>query len=420
MKLTRRQFLQGCCGAAGALAGARIVGLAQAAEAAAGAGPDGPLFLSLFLRGGCDGLNLVAPVDDREYVAARTEATRLQEHGPQAGLPLGQGLAKLDFRLHPAASPLKELYDAGDLAIVHACGNPNGTRSHFDAMDLMDRGVAQDKFKSLSSGWLARHLEVVGSRGALSAVAPQNGLPDSLLGAPAAFDVPDLDGLAYGGGPELLASLRKLYAAPSAAAFSGASRGAFRALDTAAGLVPRDAQGALKPYSTKAKYGSGELADALRLVARLVKLDVGLHVAAVDFGGWDTHQAQGDRFPALVAELSRALAGFYDDLSRYRRRLTVVVMSEFGRRLKASESNGTDHGHGNVMLVLGGGINGGRMYGRWPGLAVEQLDNQVDLAVTTDYRAVLGEIVTRRLGDPQLARVFPGFEAESFLGLCRG
>lgn len=418
MKLTRRDFLKGCAAAAASFSGVKITALASAAGLESD--PRGDAFVLLFLRGGCDALNLIAPVDDARYHAARTDATRLTGSGRAAGLRLEGGLAGLDFRLHPEARALHELYRHGALAVVHACGLANGTRSHFEAMDLVDRGVAEDRQKSVDSGWLARHLRSAGASGVFPAIAPDSRLPDSLLGAERAFDVPDLDSLSFWGDDATLKALRELYGGESSL-LGAAARGAFAALDGSASRLPRNAEGAIVPYRPDGDYGpvGDELGAALKTVARLIKLDLGVRVAAVDYGGWDTHEGQDWRFPRLVAGLSRALHGFYEDMTRGGRRVTVVVLSEFGRRLKASESSGTDHGHGGAMLVLGHGINGGRMYGRWPGLATEELDNQVDLAVTTDYRQVLAEVLTSRLGEKRLDLVFPGFTPGTPFGLAR-
>ena len=166
---------------------------------------------------------------------------------------------------------------------------------------------------------------------------------------------------------------------------------------------------------------NNDLSASLQTVARLAKMEIGMQCAAVDFGGWDTHQNQSGYFPALIEQLSGAMASFYNDMSQFHHRLSVVVMSEFGRRVKSNESDGTDHGHGNLMLVLGGNaVNGGKIHGRWPGLATEQLDDRADLAVTTDHRIVLSELLIKRLANPKIDAVFPGLKASQSLEVFKG
>lgn len=416
MTLTRREFVTGCCAGIAALAGTRVDSLAFG-DAKDTSRRD--LLVVIFLRGGFDGLSLVAPTDDRSYVAARGGDLRVANRGDHAGLPLNNALAPLDFRLHPKAAPLRELYDSKALAIVHACGLTNGTRSHFDAMDLMERGTPDHSQKSLSSGWLTRHLTTTRPDGVFPAVGI-GGIPDSLLGSTQAVGMSDVGSFGLWADAGVETALRRIYSDGSALHVAGSTT--LRALEVLAKKMPVDQAGNALPYLPEkgVAYPATGLSASLQAVAQLIKMDLGLQVATLDYGGWDTHQAQASIFPSLVEELSAALAAFYNDLPRHRNRLTVVVMSEFGRRLKPNESGGTDHGHGNVMLVLGGNVNGGRMYGAWPGLATEQLDNGVDLAVTTDYRTVLSEIVVRRLANPEIGKVFPGYGAYKPLSLVRG
>jgi len=414
MPLSRRNFLVGCSATIAALAGGRVGGLAFAAE---GLPAQRDILVVVSLRGGCDGLNLIAPVDDPAYVAARSAELRLAERGEYAGLRLKNALPGFDFRLHPAAAALKEIYDSGDLALVHACGLTDGTRSHFEAMEYMELGAARQARPT--SGWLSRHLAAVGAPGMLPAVAVNNSLPLALLADPTAVSLPSPASFSLQGhwryGPQQLDLLREAYG--GAARLEQAGARTLTAIDTLASYLPHDSEGNPLPYQPAdtveypAEEYAAELSSALQSVSQLVKMEVGLQVATVDYGGWDTHEGQSYIFPELVEGLSRSLAAFYNDLSAYRDRLTVVVISEFGRRLRANESGGTDHGFGNAMLVLGGQTNGGQMYGRWPGLATEQLADGADLAITTDYRTVLSEILTRRLANPQIEAVFPGFSS---------
>jgi uncharacterized protein (DUF1501 family) len=420
MDISRREFVVGCSAAIAAMTGGWVSNLAFAAP---GDTTRRDILVVVFLRGGCDGLSLVAPVNDADYVVARGDL-RLRDGGTDAALPLGNPLPGGDFRLHPRAAPLKELYDAGRLAVVHACGLTSGTRSHFEAMDYMERG--QPDGTGAGTGWLARHLLTTNPQGLLPALAASGNTPDSLLGTSSAVALTDANNFRLTGASntyatQMQSALQSFYTGSTPLLRAGAAT--LSAIKAVNDSIPRGSNGNPLPYTPEAgaEYPTGAgsgLGNALRTVARLVKMDVGLEMATVDFGGWDTHENQGNIFPNLIDGLSRALHAFFNDLLRYQDRLTVVVMSEFGRRLKANRSAGTDHGHGNLMLVLGGGIRGGKMYGRWPGLATEQLDNGVDLAITTDYRAVLAELLDARMANPATAEVFPGLGSYQPLGLA--
>jgi len=369
----------------------------------------------VFLRGAADALNLAAPADDPDYVAARAPEMRVMTDGDKAGLRFEQDLApKIDFRLHPDAAPLAELYAARRMAIVHAVGLTDGTRSHFVAQDLMDRGVALERdLNRTNSGWLARLLG--DNAGGLPAIGTASSPSAALAGLELAPAVPELRyGLAPPGGPQVADALAAL-TRDGDGAYERATRTTLRGLATIDGRLPRGADGKVVPYVAEggAVYGETEAGRALRTVATVIKMDVGLRAACVDVGGWDTHENQPGRFSTAIKQLSSALAAFHNDTARYHDRLTVVVMSEFGRRLRTNRSRGTDHGHGGLMLAMGGRIAGGRMLGRWPGLAAHELDRGVDLAVTADYRTVLAELI----GADAAARTFPGYAPEPPLGL---
>ncbi len=355
--MKRRSFLQtASTSALAALAGSRITNLAFAADSAAR--PD-HLLVVLFLRGGCDALNLVAPVDDKDYIAARPEFLRVTEKGEYAGLPLKNGFAGHDMRLHPNAAPLRELYDSGDLAIIHACGLTNGTRSHFEAQEMMERGVSDQKNVGNGSGWLTRTIEALRPGGLLPAVAIGGELPDSLLHSRIAVSMQQARQFGYGYGNQV-DLLKRLYSGTE-----GIHRVGKLTLDTITtlqGKLPRDAEGDVTDYipDPRVSYeNTGDLGDHLQAVAQLAKMDTGLRVATVDYGGWDTHEYQESEFGELVDEMSRGLVAFYNDMSRFQKQMTIVVHSEFGRRLKANQSDGTDHGHGGINLILGGGVKGG-------------------------------------------------------------
>ncbi len=409
MKLSRRQFLQGCSYAIAALAGARLTNLAYAA-------PDDPAdtLVVVFLRGGWDALNVVPPLmgDDRGwYEKAR----------PGVKIPDGRLINLNDqFGLHPALSPLHELYQDGKMGIVHAVGLDYDTRSHFDAMEFIELGTPGSK--ATTSGWITRHLQTApgGSSGLLPALAAPS-QPTSLLGMTATVSMSnpsDLSQWDNGLLGEQQAALRKLYRGDSLLHQSG-----LRTLDAVATVAPLNEQ-EYRPQNG-ASYREDELGTQLKTVAQLIKMQAGMRVATVDFGGWDTHEyqndAEGGYMGGLLESLGENLANFYRDLdSGYTEKLSVVVISEFGRRLAQNDSNGTDHGHGSVMLALGGGVNGGQVYGNWPGLANEQLYDRADLAVTTDYRQVLGELLLNRLKNPNLEAILPGYAANfSPLGLFR-
>ncbi len=380
--------------------------------------PQRDVLVCVFQRGGADGLNAVVPFGDEAYYAARP-TLGIKEPSSTAG-----SAVDLDgfFGLHPSLAPLKELWEDGALASVHAAGSPDDTHSHFDAMDFMERGTPGSK--AVTTGWIGRHLQTLdtGNDSPFRAVGVGRLVQASLRGpvpATALQSIADyhLKGL-HGSETELArfqASLSALY--PSGDFLDTQARQTFEAVDTLA----REAPGDYEPQNG-AQYPDSEFGLALQQVAQLIKADLGLEVACVDIGGWDTHAAQGSAtgvLSGLLSDLATGLHAFYADMGGRMARITVVTMSEFGRRLKENASGGTDHGHGNCMFLLGGGIQGGRVYGDWPGLAMEQLYGPGDLVITTDFRTVLAEIVEKRLGNPKIAEVFPNFARPAYLGVAR-
>jgi uncharacterized protein (DUF1501 family) len=293
-------------------------------------------------------------------------------------------------------------------------------------MDYIERGTPGNK--TTSSGWLTRHLQSQGGVSTLlPAIAANSAPPASLLNyagavavtSPSSFNIST--GWRYNRSQEnypFLSTLREIYNRSSINPLAPAGRRVTQVIDVMRSL------GSYTP-ATGTTYPSGSFGDALKTVAQLIKADLGLQVATIDFGGWDTHEAQANSdgtgyLPDRLGILSQGLHAFYNDLAAYHSRLTIVVLSEFGRRLGRNQSNGTDHGHGNVMMVLGGNVNGRRIYGTWPGLHPDQLDKRQDLQITTDYRQVLSEILVRRLGNPKLGTIFPGLSAYNPLGIVRG
>ena len=408
--LSRRGFLgrTGTLGAAAVLAG--VAGTEVATQLSfAGAGYSGDTVVVLSLRGGFDGLSAVAPVGDPGYAAAR----------PTIAVPAGRALP-LDtmFGLHPALAPLMPLYAAGSLAVVHAVGQPARTRSHFQAMEAMENAAPGSQ---LRTGWFDRMVGATGSSSGFAAVALGTGTaPASLRGPVPEVVLSDVDSFTIVA-PDLPGEQERLDAALTALHAGAPALLKTPALATlAANRTVRGLKAAGYAPAPAAHYPDGALGSALREVARLVKSGVGLRAAAVDVGDWDMHVGLGATdhgwmFDQLTV-LARALAAFAADLGDKLADVTLVTLSEFGRRVGENGSGGVDHGHGNACLVLGGGVLGGKVYGRWPGLAPDQLDDG-DLAGTTDYRTVLAEILEKR-GKLAVAPVFPDL-APDRLGLLR-
>ncbi len=409
-KLLSRRGVLGrgvAAGAAGALAGLVGAGLSTRLAYAAD-GYTGDTLVVLSLRGGFDGLSAIAPIGDPDYARAR----------PTIALPKSQAIGgNAMFGLHPGLAPLLPMWNNGSLAAVHAVGQPDPSRSHFAAMEEMERAAAGT---SLRSGWLDRMLGMSGATGPLAAASMGSAMPARLLGgAFSDVSMASVDGFDLAGESTtrpIAAALRRMYAS-APPLLAGPAQAADAALTATAGVRAT----AYAP-AHGAAYPSTPLGNALRDVARLIKAKAGLTVAAVDCGDWDMHQGlgtavKGQRMYDNLFETSTALAAFAADLGPDgMASVTVVTVSEFGRRVTENASRGVDHGHGNAMLLMGGGIRGGTVYGTWPGLAPGALVDG-DLAATTDYRAVIGEILQRRCGIGSLSDVFPGVTPAS-LGLA--
>ncbi len=399
--------------------------------------------ICVFQRGAVDGLSMVVPFGDPVYRRVRGS---IAIPIPSGG---GEGAAiDLDgfFALHPALLPLLPLWRAGELAIVHACGSPHPTRSHFEAQDYMETAVPGDP--SVTDGWLNRVLEgttcgeCAGRRLAdgiahaadhargqtamagegLRGVAIAAELPLALRGRHPALAIPDLQGfgVAGGGDPAIEAAFRELYRGSEGDRLAAAAGESFDAVD----LLRRADPARYRPRAG-VRYPRTPFGRSLEQIAQLVKADVGLEVAFADLGGWDTHVAQGSVQGPLAArlrELAEGLRALRDDLGERMEDVVVLTMSEFGRTVAENGSGGTDHGHGNCMLMLGGPVAGGRIHGEWPGLESEELHEGRDLAVTTDFRTVFAEIASRHLGAADLSRVLPGYPVEpsGFRGVLRG
>lgn len=399
--ITRRTLLKagGCALVAYAGAPRFLVRTARAAE------PSGKVLVAVFQRGAVDGLSMVMPHGDPAYAGVRPSIA-LQP--PRRGE--SERAVDLDgfFALHPALAPLVPLWERRALAVVHACGSPDTTRSHFDAQDYMESGTPG--VKSTPDGWLAR---AIGTRSAQAtpfrAVAIGPALPRTLHGDVGALSMQSLDRFDVRAGADTTArqSFEALYEQGVRDLLHGTGRETFDAVK-----MLKSVQASRIAPANGADYPRAPFGEALRQIAQLVKADVGLEVAFADMQGWDTHVGQGAERGQLALRLrdfGAALAAFARDLGDKMADVVVLTMSEFGRTVAENGNRGTDHGHATAMLVMGGGVRGGRVYGRWPGLDKSQLFEGRDLAVTTDFRNLFSEVATSHLGVPS-APIFPGFK----------
>ena len=370
----------------------------------------------VFLRGGMDSLNLLAPVDDPAYLSSRPPALRVAAAGIDRGLSVGMA-GSTELLLNPMAKPLHQLWSKGQLALIPAAGLNNATRSHFQAMDLMERGVSTDAGSLPREGWLTRLVRGLGHATPGSTLCLGGAMPQSLSLCETALpisDVWDVDWMPSGSIRELL---MQMHAGDSA--LDRASRQAIEATGQLAAKLERkqNHDPMLRDLPAGITYPEHDFGNKLRFLAEMMRVNPDIHLATADLDGWDTHDNQQGRFGPQVATLAASLQAFNDHLDAIGRPTTIVVMSEFGRRIKANESGGTDHGHGGVMMVLGEGVNGGQNYGTWPGLATEQLDQGMDLAVTTDFRNVLATVLKQHGASDSIASVFPGHDAKMINGL---
>jgi uncharacterized protein (DUF1501 family) len=370
------------------------------------------ILVAIFQRGAVDGLNMVIPFGEQRYYELR----------PSLAIPKPDGTANsaidLDgfFGLHPSLAPLKPIFDAQHLAFVDAVGSPDPTRSHFDAQDYMESGTPG--LKATGDGWLNRALpKSAGPQSPLRAVSLGSNLPRSLRGRNDAVAVNNLNDFQIRDA-QGAATFESMYESTLDTMLHGTGKETFNAVKTMQSIQKQ----AYAPANS-AKYPNGRFGQSLQQIARLIKADVGLEVAFADVGGWDTHVNEVGAQPAAgqlannLSDFGQALAAFYQDLGDRMEDVAVVTMSEFGRTARENGNRGTDHGHANVMFVLGGGIRGGKVYGDWPGLQDEQLYEARDLAMTTDFRDVLGELVATHLGNPNLKAVFPGYDHPKFRAL---
>jgi len=393
----------------------------------------GKVLICLFQRGAADALNVVVPHGESAYYAMRpTIAIPRPVRGAIAAAPTSAIDLDGFFGLHPALLPFKSLFDQRLLAIVHAVGSPSTTRSHFDAQDYMETGTPDDK--STVDGWLNRYLAVQGTcaecggGGAGSAdgrraspfravaLAPET--PRILEGPAPTVAMNSLDEFSVRATGTQVERLEALYRTGTADIVHATGAETFDAVRMLRAANPLQYQAA-----AGADYPRTQFAQRLRQIAQLIKADVGLEIAFADVGGWDTHVNQGGATGQLAQRLddfSRSIAALVVDLGDRMSDVTILTMSEFGRMAKENGNGGTDHGHAGALFVIGGDVHGGRVYGRWPGLAADQLYEGRDLALTTDFRAVFSEVAERHLGARQLDRIFPGFTPAGGMGLLPG
>ncbi|MDQ3006730.1 MAG: DUF1501 domain-containing protein [Chloroflexota bacterium] len=370
--------------------------------------PRGDTLVVVFLRGAADILNMVVPHGEDAYYHLR----------PSLGIPRPDDLKMkqeertidLDgfFGFHPSMHALLDAWQSQQLAIIHACGAPDESRSHFKAMELMERGV--DDERGPASGWIGRHLASLntGNSSPLRAVGMGTRPQRSLSGTVPVSALRSIADFHLGGDARALQQMR--LALNTVYADDVLGQDTLSIMDTLETLDPLTYTAA-----RNAKYPDSEFGLALKQTAMLIKAEVGLEVSAIDVGGWDTHFAQGSTtglMPNLMKDLADGLAAFHADMHDHMHQLTTVTMSEFGRRASENGSLGTDHGHGSMMMVLGGNVQGGRIHGEWPGLEEGQIMGPGDLAVTTDYRDVLSEILVKRLNNPATADIFPNYQVK--------
>jgi uncharacterized protein (DUF1501 family) len=387
------------------------------ARTVAASAPKSNVLVTIFQRGAVDGLNMIVPFGERDYYALRPSiAIPKPGSSPESALDL-DGF----FGLHPRLAPLKPLYDARQLAIVHACGSPDSTRSHFDAQDYMES--ATPGVKSTQDGWLNRYLHAREHAQATPfravALAPQ--LPRALQGLEPALAIGQIGqfGIRAGQSTDMVqASFEAEYAAAASSVLNRTGREAFDAV-----RMLKAADPARYTPQNGAEYPRSPFGDALKQIAQLIKADVGLEVAFAETGNWDHHAQEGGAAGQLanrLADFSGGIAALVRDLGDRMSDVMILTMSEFGRTVAENGNRGTDHGHGNAMMLIGGGVRGGKVYGKWPGLARELRYEGRDLAVTTDFRSVFAEAAGGHLGLTDTAHVFPGFTGPITIGAVGG
>jgi uncharacterized protein (DUF1501 family) len=396
--------------------------------------PNKKQLVVLFQRGAADGLNVVVPFGESNYYRMRpTIAIPAPKRGGRgSGFALanpdlnGDAAIDLDgfFGLHPSLAPLEPLFHKNQLAIVHAAGSPDPTRSHFDAQDFMESGTPG--VKSTEDGWLDRALGTLPEEdpSPFRAVAMGPNLPRMLRGSAGAIALPDVRQFKVmtqspAIGQVVEGGFEAMYAQTVDQALHGTGTETFEAIDLLRKADPTKYQ-----PENGAQYPTSRIGQSLLQIGQLLKANIGVEVLFVDCGGWDNHVNEGGvqgQLSNLLKDLGQGLAAFHQDMGDRMQDIVFVTMSEFGRTAKENGNRGTDHGHANCMFVMGGGVRGGQVYGKWPGLADHQLNEGRDLALTTDFRSVVGELLAKHIGAKDLNAVFPGFDnsPHKFPGLIR-
>jgi len=403
MSITRRVFLRH--GAMAVVGTAALPAFLTRAAFGAETSPSNKRLVVIFQRGAADGLNIVVPHGEPSYYSMR----------PSINIPRNSVIDLDGFvGLHPAMSSFQPLWEQRHLAIVHAAGSPDPTRSHFDAQDFMESGTPG--VKATEDGWLNRTLHSLPAptdKSSFRAIALGSSLPRILSGSEPAVAVNNINEFGVGGRNPNAAPIANTFEAMYADSVDTVLHGTGKETFDAVKML-KAADPAKYAPAPGANYPRGRFGDSLRQLAQLIKANLGVQVAFADIGGWDHHVNEGNtqgQLANVLREFSQSLTAFWTDLGDLGEETVVVTMSEFGRTARENGNRGTDHGHANVMFVMGGPVKGSKIYGRWPGLEQSQLYEGRDLAVTTDFRRVLGEAVSRHLGNTKLDDVFPGFQS---------
>jgi len=401
MSITRRVFLRN---SALAVVGTAAIPsfLTRAAFGAVPAGSRNKRLVVIFQRGAADGLNIVVPHAESAYYSMR----------PSINIPR-KDVIDLNgfFGLHPSLSSFKPLWEQNHLAIVHATGSPDPTRSHFDAQDYMESGTPG--VKATEDGWLNRcvhGLPEPADKSEFRAIAMGPSLPRILSGSQPALAINNINDFGVGGhsNSPVATTFEAMYAQSVDTVLHGTGQETFEAVK-----MLKSADPSKYTPAPGADYPRGRFGDSLRQLAQLIKADLGVQVAFADIGGWDHHVNEGNtqgQLANVLHDFSQSLSSFWIDLGDLAEDTVVVTMSEFGRTARENGNRGTDHGHANVMFVMGGPVKGGKVYGKWPGMDQSQLYEGRDLAVTTDFRQTLAEAVDLHLANEKVQQVFPGFE----------
>ena len=380
----------------------------------------GRTLVCLFQRGAADALNVVVPHGEPAYYSLRP---RIAIPRPSARLGDAQSAIDLDG-FHPSLQALEPLWDRGLLAPIHAVGSPSTTRSHFDAQDYMESGTPD--VKSTPDGWLNRYLATKGTcqecaaesgvrRSPFQAVAMTDQTPRILEGPAPAVAMTSLEAFTVRAGGASAEQIEALYRTGSSDLVHASGSEMFDAVKMLRAANPQRYQ-----PENGASYPRSQFGQRLREIAQLIKANVGMEIAFADVGGWDTHVNQGGATGQLanrLADFAQSIAALVTDLGDRMENVVILTMSEFGRMARENGNGGTDHGHAGAMFAIGGSVRGGKVHGKWPGLAREQLYEGRDLALTTDFRAVFSEVAAKHLGATKLDAVFPGYSAHAPVGV---